>query len=199
MSVIMIGGEPATGKTTLVSRVIEDLCNPINIDPLPLFPCQQHDDVLVVGRYAPGKTFNGTDGLSYSAIPKFRQFIEQEYMKHKHIICEGDRFFRMKDIEWLVSGYFDAQIYVIHASPNVLEERHKKRGDTQGQTWLSGRRTQIRNICSNLQLQDAIKIRSNENPESSDALVREISDLVRPTQESSHRTVGQQVRAIEHH
>ena len=95
MSVIMIGGEPATGKTTLVSRVIEDLCNPININPLPLFPCQQHDDVLVVGRYAPGKTFNGTDGCSYSAIPKFRQFIEQEYMNYKHIIVEGDRFFRI--------------------------------------------------------------------------------------------------------
>ena len=40
---------------------------------MPLFKCQEHDDILVCGQYPEGETFGGTDKLSYGAIPKFKE------------------------------------------------------------------------------------------------------------------------------
>jgi len=160
--IIMIGGVPCSGKSTLTRNIISGLGSAELVEPMKLFSCQKHGDILVVGRYPEGETFGGTDRLSYGTISKFREFIIQECPKYKHIIIEGDRFFRMKDIEWLVSEY-DAKIFVLTISSSEEQRRHVKRQDIQSEKWLKGRRSQISNILTNMFLMDKIQIRNNEN------------------------------------
>ena len=119
----MIGGIPCSGKSTLMRNLIQEMGSHEDVEPMKLFPCQKHGDTLVVGRYPVGETFGGTDRISYGAISKFRDFINQEVSKHKNIILEGDRFCRAKDIEWLLSEH-NSKVYILKVSPSVEKERH---------------------------------------------------------------------------
>ena len=73
--IIMIGGAPCTGKSTLMRSILEELSESVKIEPMKLFPCQKHGDILVIGYYPEGETFGGTDKISHGAIPFFRKFI----------------------------------------------------------------------------------------------------------------------------
>ena len=83
LRVTMMGGIPTSGKSTIVKRVIKGLETPDLVEPMTLFPCQRHGDILVVGRYPEGQMFGGTDRLSYGAISHFSNFILQEYPNHQ--------------------------------------------------------------------------------------------------------------------
>ena len=176
--IIMIGGAPCTGKSTLMRNILEELEESVKIEPMKLFPCQKHGDILVIGYYPEGETFGGTDKISHGAIPHFREFIEQENPKWKHIIVEGDRFFRMKDVEWVVNTYEDAKIFVLEVSREVENQRHIDRGDTQKEVWLKGRRTQIGNILTNMFILDRISVRPNNFKETGELLKKEIMELL---------------------
>lgn len=171
--IIMIGGIPCSGKSTLMRSLIQEMGSHEDVEPMKLFPCQKHNDVLVVGRYPIGETFGGTDRISYGAISKFRDFITQEAPKHKHIILEGDRFCRAKDIEWLLSEH-DAKVYILKVSPEVEKERHIGRGDEQSEKWLQTRRTLISNLQTNFLLMGELDIRLTDTWDSLHELKNEI-------------------------
>ena len=175
--IVMIGGVPCSGKSTLTRNIISELGSAELVEPMKLFTCQKHGDILVVGRYPEGETFGGTDRLSYGTISKFREFIIQECPKYKHIIIEGDRFFRMKDIEWLVSEY-DAKVFVLTISSLEEQRRHVKRQDSQTEKWLKGRRSQISNILTNMFLMDKIQVRNNENKNDMIMIQKELKELL---------------------
>ena len=46
--IIMIGGAPCSGKSTLTKKVISGLGSAVNVEPMKLFNCQKHNDILVV-------------------------------------------------------------------------------------------------------------------------------------------------------
>ena len=182
--IVMIGGVPASGKSTLTKNIISELGSAEYVEPMKLFPCEKRGDVLVVGRYPEGETFGGTDRMSYGVIPKFRDFISQEEPKHKHIFIEGDRFFRSKDIEWLIENH-EAKVFVLlvkqhHVTVSSDEEnrRHIQRKDTQTEKWLQGRRSQISNILTNFMLMNDINVRPNENENDSENIKKEIMELL---------------------
>ena len=173
----MIGGVPCSGKSTLTRNILSVLGSAEFVEPMKLFPCQKHGDVLVVGRYEGGdQKFGGTDRMSYGAIPKFRDFINQETPKHKHIFLEGDRFFRAVDIEWLLSEH-DAKVYILKVSPEVEKERHIARGDEQSEKWLQTRRTLISNLQTNFLLIDKLDIRLTDTWDALHELKNEIKGI----------------------
>ena len=171
--IFMIGGIPCSGKSTLMRSIIEELGSHEDCEPIPLFRCQSHGDILVVGRYPKGETFGGTDKLSYGAIPKFRDFLVQEEPKWKHILIEGDRFVREKDISWLVDSY-DSRIYILKVPLEVEKQRHIERNDGQSEQWLKTRRGLIKNLETNIMLMGQLKIRLNETTTDSENLRKEI-------------------------
>ena len=175
--IILIGGIPCSGKTELMKRLIHRLETPVEYEPIKLFRCQKHGDVLVLGQYATEEIFGGTDRLSYGTINKFRDFIEQEYPKHRHIIVEGDRFFRAKDIEWVVENYV-ARVFILTVNPEEEKRRHLERQDTQTEKWLQGRRTQIKNLLTNFQLMGNIDIRENNTSEDSKKIEEELYRII---------------------
>ena len=147
--IIVIGGIPCSGKSTLMREIISGLGSAENVEPMKLFSCQKHNDILVLGRYAEGEPFGGTDRLSYGTIKKFREFIDKEHTNYKHIIFEGDRFFRAVDVEWLLDKH-DSKVLILTVDAEEEARRHKERNDTQTEKWLRGRRKQIHNICEDL-------------------------------------------------
>ena len=171
--IIMIGGAPCSGKSTLTRNILSKLGSAEYVEPIKLFPCEKRGDVLVVGRYPEGETFGGTDRISYGAISQFRDFIDQEAPKHKHIFLEGDRFFRAQDIEWLLDNY-DAKVYVLTVGEDEERRRHIERGDTQSEVWLKGRRSQINNILTNMDLFGKIEVIKNNSIDDQTKLVNEI-------------------------
>lgn len=165
--IIMIGGAPCSGKSTLTRSILSELGESEMIEPMKLFPCQRYNDILVVGRYPQGETFGGTDRISYGAIKQFRNFIQSQQPNYKHILIEGDRFFRSSgnsltaDLEWLVNNY-DARIYILEVSLKTERQRHMNRGDDQSEKWLKTRRSLISNLKSNFLLMDSLNIRNTE-------------------------------------
>ena len=178
MTTLMIGGIPCAGKSTLTREIISGLGSAENVEPMKLFSCQKHNDILVVGRYPEGETFGGTDRLSYGTINKFREFINQEQPKYRHIIVEGDRFFRAKDIEWLVETH-NAKVFVLTVDPQEEKRRHIERQDTQTEKWLSGRRSQISNILTNFTLMGELEVRTNDSRVESEKIKEEILKLLK--------------------
>jgi hypothetical protein len=173
--IIMIGGAPATGKSTLLKNIIiSELGSAENVEPMKLFPCQKHGKVLVVGRYPAGETYGGTDRMSYGAISGFKAFIDKVSKEYDHIILEGDRFFRGPDVEWLLNNH-ESKVYVLKVSLDEELRRHKERGDTQDPKWLKGRRRVIENILTNMWLMGVIEVRVNDTPEDSKSIQEEIS------------------------
>ena len=173
----MIGGVPCSGKSSLTRNILSELGSGEMLEPLSLFPCEKRGDVLIVGRYPEGETFGGTDRISYGAISKFRDFINQEAPKHKHIFLEGDRFFRAKDIEWLLDNH-DAKVYILTVNTEEEKRRHIKRQDTQTEKWLQGRHTQISHILTNFMLMERLEVRPNENENDSENIQKEIMELL---------------------
>jgi len=159
MSIFMIGGIPCAGKSHLVRELIKSFPEHEDCEPMPLFRCQSHGDILIVGRYPENETFGGTDKLSYGTIPKFRDFIKQEEPKWKHIIIEGDRFYNMRILEDIVASEYESKIYLLQVSHDLEKSRHLQRQDTQGKVWLQSRKTLCDRLLTNFELSPHILIR----------------------------------------
>ena len=159
--IIIIGGAPCTGKSSLTRNILNNMGSYVECEPMKLFACQKYENILVVGRYPEDEKFGGTDRLSYGTINKFRDFINQEVPKYKHLVVEGDRFFRAKDIEWVLDNH-EAICYILTVSAEEEKRRHLERQDTQTEKWLQGRRSLISNIQTNFALMGRIEIRQNE-------------------------------------
>lgn len=161
----------------MTRNILSELGSGKLLEPMKLFPCEKRGDVLIVGRYPEGETFGGTDRISYGAISKFRDFIDQEAPKHKHIFLEGDRFFRAKDIEWLLDNH-NAKVYILTVNAEEEKRRHIERQDTQTEKWLQGRRSQISNIQTNFMLMGRIDILQNNTMEDSENIQKEILEWI---------------------
>jgi len=64
MKVIAIGGEPGSGKSTLMKEIISKY-NWLKVyDEVKLVPYLQYDCNYILGKYDDGETFSGTDRMS---------------------------------------------------------------------------------------------------------------------------------------
>ena len=171
--IFLIGGVPCSGKSTLMRGLISRLGSYKLIEPMPLFKCQEHDNILVCGQYPEGETFGGTDKLSYGAIPKFREFVDFANQKYRHTIIEGDRFFRAEDIEWVLDTH-ESEVYILTVNSDEEKRRHEERQDTQTEKWLEGRRSQINNIQKNFNLMGRLNVIDNKDIETSLRITDEI-------------------------
>jgi uridine kinase len=137
--VIALGGEPASGKTTLLKRIRKNYPNLV-----------EFKDGLVRGEYCPKSLvyfvgvfddtmFEGTDKLSLSVQPSFIEFVLKT--PNAKIIFEGDRLFNASVFEQLKSV-----IFILDIDKDIHAQRHALRGHEQNETFLKGRKTKIDNI-----------------------------------------------------
>jgi hypothetical protein len=154
INVIAIGGEPATGKSTILRRVIEALgpSEPfVNRDGRAKIVGTTHAlaKAIVLGDYSTGQVFEGTDKFSMACQPDVYAFIAAISLSFPNwtIYFEGDRLFNGEMIKWLrAQKSINPKIILIEADEERLALRHIIRGDKQSATWLKGRRKKIFNI-----------------------------------------------------
>lgn len=150
--IIAIGGEPATGKTTLMNLLISRLGGNQSFKKFSygrlkgMFSVKEN--ILIFGLYD-GQMFSGTDRLSMAVMPDAVKFMESEHIgnefKDTVMIFEGDRLFNVRFL-LTCRKVAPTAIMVLETSQETKDQRHIKRGDNQSEGWLRGRKTKIKNI-----------------------------------------------------
>jgi dephospho-CoA kinase len=149
--VIAIGGEPGSGKSTLMKEIIGQLPNvEEKYKSTNLVPYLQSGHVYVLGKYEEGEVFSGTDRMSMAVQPEAIKFVDA-LPAGSIVLYEGDRLFTASFLEHCVDKH-DLQILYLSTDKAVRQERYKERGSDQNEKWLKGRETKISNILSNFLL-----------------------------------------------
>lgn len=150
MKVIAIGGEPGSGKTTLMKEIINHYGVEPKYDAFKLVPYLQKENIYVLGKYEEGEVFSGTDRMSMAVQPEAVKFLAS-VPSDSVVLFEGDRLFTASFLEHCLDNY-DLKIVYLSTTKQIREERYKERGSNQNETWLQGRETKISNIMSNMTL-----------------------------------------------
>jgi dephospho-CoA kinase len=150
MKVIAIGGNPGSGKSTLMKRVIEFYTPEKKYDAFKLVPYLQNNNIYILGKYDDGEVFSGTDRMSMAVQPEAIKFLAS-LPEDSIVLYEGDRLFTSSFLEDCSEKY-DLKIIHLSTSVEVREERYKERSSNQNVTWLQGRETKINNILTNMSL-----------------------------------------------
>ncbi len=91
---IAVGGEPATGKTTMMKELYKNMGVTHNLKAgLLRGHINNTTNVSLMGLYNDAGTFLGTDRLSMAVNTDFQKYVK---MKKRHIVFEGDRLFPHK-------------------------------------------------------------------------------------------------------
>ena len=96
--IIWLAGMSCVGKSTIVKRVMSHYPNGEKITPTKYFECVKFDDFLIIGGRYYSKTTNPGSDFIFAVKDRFKNFIEQEYPKHKNMLIEGQKFFRKEII-----------------------------------------------------------------------------------------------------
>ena len=148
---IAIGGSPGTGKTTLMRKFMEGKAW-IECQPAKLVTAMYNEelDLYILGKYAEGETFAGTDRLSMAVQPEVQAWIQTH---NCNVLFEGDRIFNQSFLEFAMGlPNTDLQVVFLSAPKTVLEQRYKDRGSDQSEQFLRGRETKYSNLQSNFEL-----------------------------------------------
>tara|TARA_B100000941_G_C28410388_1_gene503107 strand:+ start:324 stop:869 length:546 start_codon:yes stop_codon:yes gene_type:complete len=145
MKGLVIGGVPASGKTTLMRLFLNtwDQTKPVKHGLVYGYLLGQ--ETLLLGKYESKEVFAGTDRLSMAVQPDFQTILDS---KKYNIVFEGDRLFIEKNLISLCSNY-DTRVIILDASEGELKRRHLNRGDGQSEIFLKSRETKINNILKN--------------------------------------------------
>ena len=165
VKVIAMGGEPATGKTTLMFKLISMADDWQIVKPQKLLDAMYSEklNLYILGKYETGdNVFQGTDRLSMAVQPDAVAFFES--LENANVIFEGDRLFNGKMLDRL-SELFpnDFKVLILTASHDTKEQRHVDRKDDQDDKFKNSRATKISNIMGSLTLMDYIETMVNEN------------------------------------
>ena len=142
--ITLIGGEPCTGKSTLVKTIITRKNINEKFEYEKLLKGHINDEYIVIGVYDNG-LFDGTDKLSMAVQPVFKKFITKNKTK-KHIILEGDRLFKKSLIKWLTESEHFFRLIILTAEESTKKFRHIVRKDKQTESWLNSKKTTVNNI-----------------------------------------------------
>jgi hypothetical protein len=144
---LAVGGEPATGKTTLMKTVYAEFENPQSLRfGLLCGHYEQKHNLALMGIYSgwtqESQVFEGTDRLSMAVNKDFLQYME---MKKRNILLEGDRLFSLNNLR-AIQHLYHLRVIVLQQDEDTLHKRHLARGDTQSEKFLKGRKTKTQNI-----------------------------------------------------
>ena len=151
MRVTAIGGIPASGKTSLMFRVIDRLSE----RAMPIYfkegLVQGYDypalSTVILGNYYDASDkFAGTDRMSMAAQPKVLEWLAHPRVCDTHVLYEGDRLFNKSFFEALTRMNIPFEIYALMVAPEVAASRCIARGSDQNTTFLKGRVTKITNV-----------------------------------------------------
>lgn len=161
MRIIAIGGEPGSGKSTLMKRIINEFEMEPKYQEYKLVPYLQRGNIYILGKYEEGEVFSGTDRMSMAVQPEAIKFLNT-LSDDSIVIYEGDRLFTTSFLEYCM-GHYDLKIVYLETEREVRDKRCEERGSDQNEQWLQGRETKILNILSNMFLMLNVSRYQNNN------------------------------------
>ena len=179
--VIAMGGEPATGKTTLMFKLISMADDWKIVKPKKLLDAMYSEklNLYILGKYAnDGNVFQGTDRLSMAVQPDAEKFFSELWDVDTNVIFEGDRLFNAKLLEELALVFPTTfKILILTAKNSTLDQRHIDRKDDQDEKFKNSRKTKISNIRSSLVLMDYIEVMVNENLDDQQKILNNVTSF----------------------
>jgi hypothetical protein len=152
--IIAIGGEPATGKSSLMKSVIKELGHPVfPNDKFFDLPCIRYGftpEIIILGIYD-DSVFSGTDRYAMNIQPVAEKMIDNVAStgdRNFVILFEGDRLFNEKFLVKITSyPSIVLKTFVLKCSQEQKAARHATR-DNQNESWLAGRATKVQTILT---------------------------------------------------
>lgn len=181
IQVIGIGGEPASGKTTLMRALKKDgiqgnfaraeggVNRSIRYELSKELPF-----VIILGHYS-GERNDGTDRMDMAIQPHvtgwLKEINESESHKGWTVLFEGDRLFNEKFIT-TVRAFCPVTLYILRAGIQTIMDRHFERNDKQTDKFIQGRRKKYLNIA----LRYEARIRRHETEADTETIAKEIRE-----------------------
>ena len=179
--IIWVAGMSCVGKSTIFRKIIDNYDKGELIRPTKYFDCIKFDNFLIIGGRYYRKTTNPGSDYIFAGKDRFKEFIKQEYPKHKNMIIEGQKFLRKEILDWLIENY-KIKIYYLSVDRNLLDKRSEERN-----SWWDKERTDKRTlneinrmnkILSNKRFENIIEKRTNETENDSENIKKEIMELL---------------------
>jgi hypothetical protein len=180
LKVVAIGGEPGSGKTTLMKRIkkIYGIGDQFFHDDVKLVPYYQRENLVILGKYEHNEVFGGTDKMSMACQPHVVEFLgNMNYEDDMIVFFEGDRLFNQSFLEHC-NSVFDLSILYLRTAKTVRQTRYRERGSNQNETWLKGRETKIAKILANMTLNGVIETFNNNCMDDHAAVLKRVNQIV---------------------
>jgi hypothetical protein len=172
--VVGIGGIPASGKSRLMREVMARLgpSQPFlqvsNAGPVPglsFAPPSGTELLGVIGKYADGDTYPGTDRLSMAIQPAvltaLGTFAEAD--RTAVFAFEGDRLFNGSLIDWCCkTPGIEPRFFLLTISKEAQRLRMADRSDTKRATFVKGRNTKYGRLAQRLASDDILENETEE-------------------------------------
>ena len=165
--IIAIGGVPASGKSTLMKKVIKEY------KPLKTFKYglirglyDKEKNLYFIGIYD-DSVFCGTDKLSMAVQPHFFKLIDK--LPDARFVFEGDRLFNQS-----LFDKYDCEIVVLNANEETIDQRHKQRSDNQTDRFKRAKQTKINNILN----KNEVTVLDNNTEQDAENLFNHIIKLI---------------------
>lgn len=187
MKVIMIGGYPGSGKSTIMRGVIEKLeqaGQTFKVQSKGSVRYMNSKDFIILGEYASGEKFPGTDRYPMNIQPAAEHFLaETKTMNpNKVVLLEGDRLFNDKMIRFLKDKEFDLVLCIIKLEYRKLVERRNKRSE-QNESWRKGRESKVDRMSLMYPVTYYLENNSKKDMEQAvEVLIRECMEKDKPVQ-----------------
>ena len=184
MKVIVIGGYPGSGKSTIMRGVIKELeaqGYKFKDNRKGIIAYMEAKEITILGTYALDEKFPGTDRLPLNAQPDACRFIteleeaeQQQHGKDKVVIIEGDRLFNDKMLTFLGDKVV---LCIAFTARHLLEARREKRSE-QNTSWRKGRETKVDRLAMTYPVHHHLQNNTKEDQEASIIeLVQEINGV----------------------
>jgi hypothetical protein len=150
MKVVGFIGVPGVGKSTRMRKIIEGLgSGTLEKEGMVSFHLFPETKSVVVGIYD-DQLFSGTDRLGMAIAVKFREWATAKFLDGEHddwtMYWEGQRFSTNPMMKFFFEN-FDANIYLLEESDEVLQQRQDERGNKQTASFLKGMKTRVENLA----------------------------------------------------
>ena len=178
-TIVGVGGMPGTGKTTLMSKFINQVEDWRPEKPIDLLDSIYSPalDLFVLGKYQPwyeGTGYaQGTDRLSMAVQPNAIEFVRHT---KSNVLFEGDRLFTQSFLE-LCSVVGELTVLMLGTDKRILQQRYEERNSSQSEQFIRSRETKLSNVGTNFDLMPYIEYHNNDTLEDQKKILERLGEI----------------------